>query len=296
MSKDSILDYSTVPSENQDIGGISVLGTAKPSNLDDGYRMGMSHIAKGLVARRVAKDTAYTAVKADHNQVIDFTETATCTTSSAASLTDGWLCYLYASGGDVTINPNGSETVNGEEFIIIREGTFGALRVYDGNFLFNGFTTGSTERVCFYAMKTANQSISTAGVLVFNDEKVDIGSYYDPATYRWTPPAGFYEVTLSCQLQTSSSPSGLGPNGEVYYGSTSYAGTVAIRKNGTIIASARAEIWSNPSEYAHASVTAILEMNGTDYVDAYGSGTSVSVFASIPGGWNGASTFSGRAI
>lgn len=143
MAKTDILDYSTTASENQDIGGISILGTAKPSNLDDGMRMEMAHIAKGLVTRRVAKDTAYTAVKADHNQMIDFTETATLTTSSAATLTSGWMCFVYASGGSVTINPNGSETVNGEESVQISEGTLGILRVYDGNFLFSPFGGGS---------------------------------------------------------------------------------------------------------------------------------------------------------
>lgn len=143
MSKDSILDYSTTASENQDISSISTLGTAKPNVIDDIVRAQMSHIAKGLVTRRVAKDTAYTAVKADHNQMIDFTETATLTTSSAATLTAGWMCFVYASGGAVTINPNGAETVNGEESIQISEGTLGILRVYDGNFLFSSFGGGA---------------------------------------------------------------------------------------------------------------------------------------------------------
>ncbi|TAA51067.1 hypothetical protein EXZ48_32090, partial [Shinella sp. JR1-6] len=145
MAKNSILDYSTTPSENQDVNGVSILGTAKPSNLDDAMRAEMSHIAQGLVTRRVAKDTAYTVVKADHNQLIAFTAVATCTTQSAATLTSGWECYVYAQGGAVTINPNGSETVNGEEFIIVSEGTLGVLRVYDGNFLFSAFGAGTGQ-------------------------------------------------------------------------------------------------------------------------------------------------------
>lgn len=162
MSKDSILDYSITASENQDIGGTSILGTAKPSNLDDAMRTEMAHIAKGLVTRRVAKDTAYTAVKADHNQMIDFTETATLTTSSAATLTSGWMCFVYASGGSVTINPNGSETVNGEESIQIGEDTLGILRVYDGNFLFSAFGGGAgLPTVTVY--DTAGSSTHTFG-------------------------------------------------------------------------------------------------------------------------------------
>lgn len=139
MAKTSILDYSATPAENQDVNGISILGTARPSNMDDGLRAVMSHAAKGAVSRRVAKSAPYTVTKEDHNQVFDFTADATCTTQAAATLSDGWMCYIYASGGDVTINPNGSETVNGEETATVKEGNFAILRVYDGNFLLNFF-------------------------------------------------------------------------------------------------------------------------------------------------------------
>lgn len=139
MAKTSILDYSATPSENQDVNGISILGTAKPSNMDDGLRTVMSHSAKGLVSRRQAKSAPYTVTKDDHNQLIDFTTDATCTTQAAATLTDGWMCYIYASGGDVTINPNGSETVNGEETAVVKEGNLAILRVYDGNFMMSFF-------------------------------------------------------------------------------------------------------------------------------------------------------------
>jgi hypothetical protein len=166
MAKTDILDYSPTPAENQDINGVSILGTAKPSNLDDAQRAQMSHIAKGLVSRRSAKDTAYTAVKADHNQVLDFTETATLTTQAAVTLTDGWMCYVYASGGNVTINPNGAETVNGEEFIVVKEGGLGILRVYDGNFLFSGFTTtgGQTSEIIHEEATTTLSSTSTRDI------------------------------------------------------------------------------------------------------------------------------------
>lgn len=145
MTKADILDYSTIPAENQDINNISTLGTAKPNVIDDIVRAQMSHIAKGAVTRRSAKDTAYTVTKADYNQLIAFTAVATCTTQSAATLTSGWECYIYAEGGAVTINPNGSETVNGEEFIIVSDGTLGVLRVYDGNFLFSAFGAGTGQ-------------------------------------------------------------------------------------------------------------------------------------------------------
>lgn len=139
MAKTSLLDYSATPAENQDVNGISILGTARPSNMDDGLRAVMSHAAKGAVSRRVAKSAPYTVTKDDHNQLFDFTTDATCTTQAAATLTDGWMCYIYASGGDVTINPNGSETVNGEETAVVKEGNLAILRVYDGNFMLSFF-------------------------------------------------------------------------------------------------------------------------------------------------------------
>lgn len=174
-NKNDILDYSTTPSENQDIGGISIQGTAKPSNLDDAERMMMSHIAKA-VTRRVAKDTAYTVVKADYNQLIAFTEAATCTTQSAATLTSGWECYIYAEGGAVTINPNGSETVNGEEFIVLSEGTLGVLRVYNGNFLFSSYSgSGALPKITIYNTAGAHTHNFQSGTSKFQLEGCGAG-------------------------------------------------------------------------------------------------------------------------
>ncbi|MGJ7039140.1 hypothetical protein J2Y63_002395 [Shinella sp. BE166] len=251
MSKDSILDYSTTASENQDIGGTSILGTAKPSNLDDAMRTEMAHIAKGLVTRRAAKDTAYTAVKADHNQLIEFSEEATLTTSSAATLTDGWQCKVYAQGGAVTINPNGSETVNGEEFIALTVGSSGILSVNNGNFRFEYF--GGEDKARFKANKNGtNQTLTDAATIVtFGTEVYDVGSMYDTATSRFTPPSG-RAFRIYAQLAVSI---------------TSGQRSVECRllKNGTSIAigydNAESTMVANPK------VTDVVVGNGTDYYE-----------------------------
>lgn len=45
MAKDAITDYSATPSENTDVGGINILGSAPVSNFDDALRELMSQLA-----------------------------------------------------------------------------------------------------------------------------------------------------------------------------------------------------------------------------------------------------------
>jgi len=59
------------------------------------------------------KNTNYAAVAADKATVFLFTAAATLSLSAAATLGAGWVCRVYASAGDVTITPNGTEQING---------------------------------------------------------------------------------------------------------------------------------------------------------------------------------------
>jgi hypothetical protein len=259
MSKYGILDYSTTPSENQDINGISILGTAKPSNLDDGMRAEMAHIAKDLVTRRAVKDTAYTAVKTDLNQLLEFSAEATLTTAAAATLTDGWQCKVYAQGGAVTINPNGSETVNGEEFILLQTGQSGILSVNNGNFRFEAFT--DTARAAFLAHKNGtNQTFPTGAAtkVTYGTAEINVGAHYDTTDSRFTPPAGKYRLSAASGMQLAGSAGGLPP--------------IEIRKNGVLVR--RGYGFGGGGYFCHAAVTCIVEANGTDYFEVFETGTT----------------------
>lgn len=62
----------------------------------------------------VSKSTAYTVVAADRGKILDCTGTWTLSLGASATLGDGFQIAVVNSGsGVVTVDPNGSETVNG---------------------------------------------------------------------------------------------------------------------------------------------------------------------------------------
>ncbi|MBX4899169.1 hypothetical protein [Rhizobium bangladeshense] len=69
-----------------------------------------------------AKSGDYTALASDDNAVHRFTQAATLTLSAAATLGANWRYCVIADGGDVTIDPTGSETVDGSTTLILKNG------------------------------------------------------------------------------------------------------------------------------------------------------------------------------
>ncbi|MBY5796446.1 hypothetical protein [Rhizobium leguminosarum] len=65
----------------------------------------------------------YTAVAADNNAVHRFTANTTLTLAAAAALGADWHYKVIADGGDVVVNPDGSETINGAATLIVPNGT-----------------------------------------------------------------------------------------------------------------------------------------------------------------------------
>ncbi|MND21612.1 hypothetical protein D3C87_626150 [compost metagenome] len=78
-----------------------------------------------------AKATNYTAVPADKNGFLRFTSAATLTLDPAATLGADWHVTVTADGGDVTVDPNLSETINGVPTLTIPSGS-SAMIVCDG--------------------------------------------------------------------------------------------------------------------------------------------------------------------
>lgn len=136
-------------------------------------------------------------------------------------------------------------------------------------------------RIAFKAHK--NNVAQTITANTFTDvalatEEFDIGSYYDVATSRWTPPAGIYRVSFVARVDTGI------PDGE--------AVVVAIYKNGSIVAANNAK--QSGSTATSALVTTLVQVNGTDYISAVvlGSGSGNKDVSGLPAYTH----FSGEAI
>lgn len=86
----------------------------------------------------------------------------------------------------------------------------------------------------------------------------NVGSYYNPANGRYTPPAGRYHIYAGVSGSTAT---GAATN------------SVNLRKNGTTVLSstdsvAAANLWAQPS------LKATVDANGTDYFDIQCAGTA----------------------
>ncbi|NKL14834.1 hypothetical protein GFL78_23365 [Rhizobium leguminosarum bv. viciae] len=69
-----------------------------------------------------AKSGDYTTLASDDNAVHRFTAAATLTLTAASTLGANWHYCVIADGGDVTIDPNGSETIDGAATLVIKNG------------------------------------------------------------------------------------------------------------------------------------------------------------------------------
>lgn len=78
-----------------------------------------------------SKSGNYTAVAADNNAVIRFSAAATLSLTAASTLAANWHVEVIANGGDVVIDPNGSETIDGRTTLTVRDGS-SVLVICDG--------------------------------------------------------------------------------------------------------------------------------------------------------------------
>ncbi|WP_434732896.1 hypothetical protein NL154_15080 [Rhizobium sp. YTUHZ044] len=82
-----------------------------------------------------AKSGDYTALASDDNAVHRFTAAATLTLTAAATLGANWHYLVIADGGDVTVDPNGAETIDGAATLVVKSG-YSALIVCSGSAFF----------------------------------------------------------------------------------------------------------------------------------------------------------------
>jgi hypothetical protein len=81
----------------------------------------------GRLSRAQSKSGAYTAVLNDNQTLLFFTAAATLNLTAIATLGNGWAVWVYAGNGDVTVDPNASEEINGAVTLVIPHGQMGFI-------------------------------------------------------------------------------------------------------------------------------------------------------------------------
>ncbi|MGO8242940.1 hypothetical protein [Rhizobium johnstonii] len=129
MVKPNFLSWDTTANNNTDVGGVNINEGCPPSNVNNGMREMMAQLRSGVdpVLAYSAKAANYTAVGADANTFFRFTAAATLALTAAATLGANWHCTVWADGGDVTIDPDASETVNGVTTVVVPNGNMVSL-------------------------------------------------------------------------------------------------------------------------------------------------------------------------
>lgn len=163
-----ILEYSTTPSSNTTINGIGISGSSSIKYGDDAIRQFMADVRSAVTKSSDKAAGTHMATKADHNQLWRVTGTATINLTSAATLTAGWALWVMADGGVVTIDPAGSEKINGAATLQLVDGSAALIICTATAFravIFNApFDTGTLGQAAFLDVGT------TAGTVAAGDD------------------------------------------------------------------------------------------------------------------------------
>jgi microcystin-dependent protein len=81
----------------------------------------------GRFARVATKNSGYTVASTDNTVLLDCTSALTLAITAAATLGNGFVFSIYASGGAVTIDPYGTETINGATTYTLPQGCLGIV-------------------------------------------------------------------------------------------------------------------------------------------------------------------------
>lgn len=102
-----------------------------------------------------SKSGNYTALATDNNAVHRFTAAAMLSLTAAATLGTGWHYTVVADGGVVTIDPNGSETINGVATVTIPNGSSATI-ICDGTNFYSYIKAAAWEAIGDYTLSAAS--------------------------------------------------------------------------------------------------------------------------------------------
>ena len=177
-----------------------------------------------------AKSATYTVVLGDIGCVIDCTGTFTVNLTAASTLGDGFYVWIRNAGsGDITIDPNSSETIDSASTTIIASGNYALIQC-------DGTSWKTTFSNSIYAKKLPILSDTTGYIPASSLETiVDGNNYYlsamgSVAAVYWIP-----EQSLFVILSNTSPYIFTSPDGKVWTGrsNTLAVGPACIAYNGT---------------------------------------------------------------
>jgi hypothetical protein len=111
------------------------------------------------------KTANYLAVAADRGTMLNFTSSATLMMTAAATLGNGWYCYVKGNGAAVTVDPDSTEQIDGSITKVIGNGS-AAIVICTGT-AFVTFSTssgGGSLSTMVEQIKTGDYTITTSDV------------------------------------------------------------------------------------------------------------------------------------
>ncbi|MBY5743503.1 hypothetical protein HFO28_07840 [Rhizobium leguminosarum] len=126
-----------------------------------------------------AKSADYTAIETDDNAVHRFTADAIVTLTAAATLGANWHYMVIADGGDVTIDPNASETIDGASVLIVPNGSSTTIICSGTAFYSDGVLVSSQDGFlgCVPSWVSTTSVAFSTGSGIFGGKKCTLPAY-----------------------------------------------------------------------------------------------------------------------
>lgn len=146
MAKTAVTDWDTTAAQNTDINSIDIDENCAPSGINNAIREQMAQIATAMTTGalggvgHIARPATATVLEADRGKCNDCSTAITLNLTAAATMGAGWYGLVKADGGDVTVDPDGSETIEGASTLTVSDGTT-ALIYTDATTWYVAFTT-----------------------------------------------------------------------------------------------------------------------------------------------------------
>lgn len=225
---------------NLNMGGFRVRNLADGSLVTDAA-------TKGQLGVLSVKAGNYTAVLLDYGVFLRFTATATLSLTAAATLGANWKLKVVADGGDVTIDPNASETINGAATLIVKNGSTAEI-VCDGSNFFTILRTQplSWEPVGSQVTLAGQTSVSWTNLDVYRHLRLTLG---------YIPSPGTGNVLLRVSTD----------NGSSYISTSTYSSASLVQTGATVTgaagAASTAMIVSNVSVDANSGFLSTIDVS-----------------------------------